>query len=198
MTNIKEEIGKGNIHCKIILEIIGKPEEHVKKSSNEYLEKINKEDNKITIVKKFISETTKLEKGELYSLFIELELLIKGFSNLSKFCFDYMPSSIEIYEPNRMVVDANKMSTLFNDFQEKLHKADFLSKSLAQQNRILGTNLTAMVKNSLIILLKEQGRTIEEICKYTGLKQEDMLKYLEELMKKEKIKQIGDKYFYQF
>lgn len=197
MTDVKEYIEKGYIHSRVILEIMGKPEEHVKEAMNKYVDKIGK-DNNIIIVKKFLSDSKKMENAELFSTFAELELLVKGFSALVDFCFSYMPASVEIYEPNKILVDANKMSNLFNDFQEKLHKTDFLAKTLSQQNQILMKNLNGMIKNALVILLKDQGLKLNEICKYTGLKEKDMLQYLDNLIKEKKIRKIGDKYFLEF
>ena len=109
-----------------------------------------------------------------------------------------MPASIEILEPNRLIVDANKMTNLFNDFQGKLHKADFLAKSLQQQNNLLVKNFDGLIKNMLVILLKDKGMTLENISRYTGLKPEDIIKIIEGLIKEKKIRKIGEKYFYEF
>ncbi len=197
MINIKEHIDKGYIHVRVILEVMGKPQEHVEQAINKYIEKIDKE-QKTIITKKFISQAKKLENAELFSLFAELELLVKGFQSLIDFCFNYMPSSIEIYEPNKIHVDASKMSTLFNDFQEKLHKADLLTKTTLQQNVILTKNLDGMIRNALFILLREKGMKLEEVSKMMGLTPKDMEKYLDKFIKENKIRKIGDKYFVEF
>ncbi len=197
MVDIKEHIEKGYIHTRIVLEIIGKPKEHVKETIEGYVKKINN-DTKNVIVKKFMNEIKPIEKSDMFSTFVELEMLIKGFEELSFFCFNYMPASIEILEPNKILADANKMTNLFNDFQSKLHRADFLAKTLSQKNEVLITNFSLMIKNMLFILLKDKGMTLKDICRFTGLKEEDMAKYLESLINEKKIKKIGDKYFYQF
>ncbi len=197
MVNIKEHIQKGFIHTRVVLEIIGKPKEHVEKAINGYIEKINKNENLIIIAKQ-VSEIKQVKDKDLFSVFSELEILVKGFKSLTQFCFNYMPASIEILEPNRLIVDANKMTNLFNDFQGKLHKADFLAKSLQQQNNLLVKNFDGLIKNMLVILLKDKGMTLENISRYTGLKPEDIIKIIEGLIKEKKIRKIGEKYFYEF
>lgn len=196
MTDIKAYIDKGYIHARIILEIIGKPKEHVDESIKEYIKKIENTKN-LVFLSKTISESNKLPDKELFSTFADIELLIKGFSQLAEFCFNYMPASIEILEPGKLVVDANSMTNLFNDFQDKLHKADFMTKSMAQQNKLLIDNFSSLLKNLLFTLLKDKGLNLKDICKYTGFKKEDMEEYLKKMIEDKKIRMIGDKYFYE-
>ena len=87
-----EEEKENIIRCVAIIEVLGKPKEHVEKSMNMYLEKLKKEDY-LSILKEEVAEVKKLEDN-MFSTFAEMELLIKGPINLISFCFDYMPSSI--------------------------------------------------------------------------------------------------------
>ena len=59
-----------------------------------YVDRVEKEHKHIRIL---TEERGSAEKdGEMYKIFTELELEIEGVDNLVWFCFDYMPSSIEI------------------------------------------------------------------------------------------------------
>ena len=197
MVDIKEHIRKGYIHTRIVIEIIGKPKEHIEQALKEYVEKID-EDKNLIIIKKSFSEAKQIQESELFNIFSEMEILVKGFNSLIEFCFNYMPASIEILDPSKLTVDAHNMTNLFNDFQEKLHKADFLAKTTMQQNQIAMKNLKGMIRNSLVILLKDKGLKITEICTSTGLKEKDMIKYIDEMIKEGKIRKIGEKYFIEF
>ncbi len=197
MVNVKEHVEKGYIFTRIVLEVMGKPKEHIEQALKGYIEKISKSDDFIMIEQQ-ISETKQIKDSELFNIFAEMEILVKGFSKLADFCFNYMPASIEILEPSRIMVDANSMTNLFNDFQEKLHKADFLTKTTTQQNQIIMKNLNGMIRNALIILLKDGGKSLNEISKLIGLKPEDTIKYLEKMIEDKKMKKIGEKYFLEF
>lgn len=194
MTEIQEYLNKGYIHCRAIFEVVGKPKEHVEEAIKLYTKKLG-EDTNLVMIDTFIAETKQLEGSELFSTFAEVELLVKSFASLTELCFSYMPASIEILDPGKLTVDANKLSNLFNDFQEKLHKADLLAKTISQQNMVLIKNITKLVNNALVILLKENGLSIMELSRYVGIKEEDMLRYLDELIKEKKVRKIGEKYF---
>ena len=51
------------------------------------------------------------EKEKLWTTFVDMEMVVKGIPKLISFCFDYMPSSVEITKPEEFVL---KKSTIEN------------------------------------------------------------------------------------
>src|SRR3989338_6049059 len=88
---------KTHLRCKIIIEILGKPKEHVEKTIRDYVETIKKDSGFIVMNSDFADADEK--EGGLWASFVELDIVIKGLPKLIAFCFDYMPSSVEILKP---------------------------------------------------------------------------------------------------
>ena len=116
MDKIKQKINEGWIHCNFIIEMLGKPKEHLEKTLKEYIELLKK-DKTIEIIKEDYVEPE--EKDGLFTMFVELETLMKDTKRIVEFCFDYMPSSVEIIEPSNLNYSSNDFSDILNDLQAR-------------------------------------------------------------------------------
>jgi hypothetical protein len=179
---IKEKIEKGYILCRAIVEILGKPEKHVQDTLKEYVQKM-KENKNLIIIKEDYSEAKEQEE-ELFSIFVELELLIKGVGEIVFFCFDYMPSSVEILEPEDLIYKNRDLSSLLNDLQQRLHTYDMALKQFKARNeRLMNENLILM-KTAVLLALSKEKMNKEKLMIRTGLP-EDRLESLLSIMLKE-------------
>ena len=122
------------IKIRAIIEIAGFPEDHVKTTMDMVLENLSKEKG-VTIIKKDVAPVKNVEK--MWSTFAELELKMENFSELNDFCFNYMPSSIEIIEPVKMNINSNEMDDLVNDVLARLHNFTMFLKNLQAENMVL-------------------------------------------------------------
>jgi len=124
------------IRTRIISEIVGSPEEHVNKTTDLLLNKIKeKKDLKISNERKFKAE--KMEGNPLYSAFIEYEVEFQKLESLIGFCFDFMPSSIEILEPKEVNIPATNAADLFNELLAQLHQNDLFLRNMAAELKML-------------------------------------------------------------
>lgn len=180
------------IRCRAILEVLGKPKEHVEETIKLLVEKI-REDPKISILNEKYAEI-KPEGKTMFTTFVELEMVIKGITALTGFCFDFMPSSIDIEKPEQLTVKNIDISNIFNDLQAKLHNVDMVAKTLRAERDFLKRNLNTMIGNLITILIKINKNTIEDLSKFTGIKEEELEKHLENLIKEGKIKKEEDTY----
>lgn len=117
-----------------IIEIAGFPEEHVKKTMEMVMDNLSKEKS-VQILKKMIAPIEKIEK--MWSTFAELELKFENLEEVNDFCFNYMPSSIEIIEPVKLNIDSIEISNLLNDLLAKLHNFTMFIKNLQAENIVL-------------------------------------------------------------
>ncbi|MDO8556160.1 MAG: hypothetical protein Q7R96_03235 [Nanoarchaeota archaeon] len=125
-----------NIQAKVILEIIGSPEEHVNEVMQTLLEKIQtKKETQLGEHKIF--KAKKMDNGKLYSSFTEATINFNDPSTLLGFCFDFMPSSIEILTPERLELKEKDMSDFVNDLLAKLHQYDMILKNVHAENVML-------------------------------------------------------------
>jgi hypothetical protein len=112
-----------------IIEIAGSPREHVEETINK-VTKIIKDNKKLEVLKQEIAEieTTEApsprnpeEKIEIFSTFADLEISLENFDELMQFCYTFMPSSIEILEPEDLKIKNSHLSNSLNDLLGRLH-----------------------------------------------------------------------------
>lgn len=183
---------KDLIRCRAILEVLGKPKEHVEETINLLVEKVKENPSNSVLNEKFAE--IKPEGKTMFSTFVELEIIFKGIIPLTGFCFDFMPSSIEIEKPEKLVLKNRDISNIFNDLQSKLHNVDMVAKTLKAERDFLKRNLNTIISNLITILIKINKNTPEDLSKLTGINKEELEKHLEKLIQEGKIKKEEDIY----
>ena len=124
------------ITANVILEIIGSPETHVNDVMQQLIDKLN-EKKEITLKEHKIFKAQLMENGKLYSSFTEAKISFKDPTALLGFCFDFMPSSVEILEPEMLQLKEKDMSDFVNDLLAKLHQYDMILKNIHAENVML-------------------------------------------------------------
>ena len=135
---IAAKIKEGAVRVNTIIEIVGWPEEHVSKTLKLILDNIKKQ--KLDILKEEVAEPKKITE-KAHSAFVELEMLFPNLVSVIGFIFDYMPSSIEILEPDKITENTQLMTDLMNDLIARLHQYDASLKQLKAINAILDKKL---------------------------------------------------------
>jgi len=187
----QEKGAHAHIRCRTIIEVLGKPKEHVEKSMKDYIEHI-KQDSELVILNEEYSEIR--EQGKLWSQFVELELVVKGTQKLIGFCFEYMPSSIDVIKPENLSMTSAEISSFVNDLQARLHSVDMVVKKLKGENDFLKLNMNAIVHNAILICLKVSKLNLDQLSKVTGVDSKELEIFLEKLLKENKIKKEEDLY----
>ncbi len=82
-----------------------------------------------------IAPPEQIEK--LFSSFTEIELNFKTLAQIIGFCFDFMPSSIEILSPSELKIENISANGLINDLIARLHRYDMFLKNLHAENTVL-------------------------------------------------------------
>jgi len=67
---------------------------------------------------------------------VEIEAKLPGFVVLNNFCFDYMPSSVELLDIEKITVPVNEIRESTNDLLAKLHEYHGLIMSLSSKLKI--------------------------------------------------------------
>ncbi len=140
------------IRAIMIVEVMGRPAEHVKDSLKTHLEQL-KETKDAVIISESISDSKKIDDKDLYTCFAEIELEVKSLNKLSELVFDYMPSSIEIIRPDKVSLDIVEATNFLNDLAGRLHKYDEIAKvanirmqQMAAQNKELQNKIKELGK----------------------------------------------------
>jgi glutamyl-tRNA reductase len=189
---IKSKIADGYLYLRVILEIVGTPKEHVEESLKEYVKKI-KADKTYTIIKEKSEKAEKQENG-LFSAFSEMEMLMKDTSLLLNFCFDYLPSSIEVIEPEKLIIKNSDFGDFMNDLLARTITLNTTVIQTTERNQFYVKNTAVLLRNFIVVLLSSKPMTIKQISPYLGVKEEDVKKVIDVLINEKKVKKDGEVY----
>lgn len=124
------------IETRCVIEIVGSPKEHVEEVINKIVEKVKKE---YKVIQNSIFEAKQIDK--FWGGFVELIIKFEKLDNIFGFCFDYMPSSVEIINPNKLEVNNSHINDLLNDMVMRLHQYDMIMKNIKAANTLLQKKL---------------------------------------------------------
>ncbi|MBT4936253.1 hypothetical protein HOL21_01275 [Candidatus Woesearchaeota archaeon] len=170
-----------NITFRTVIEILGKPQEHVEKSIKEYVKKL-KDDDKYEVLEEEFADIKKQEDQDLWATFAELEVKTSSLQDLSAFCFEYMPSLMEIIEPKKMNLTDSNVSEFLSDLQSKLHQIDMVAKHVKMENDMLKKSINSLLKNYIVVLLRPRNLTADQLSKLTGVAQDKLEDFLDQLI----------------
>ena len=125
----------------IILEVVGSPKEHVEDTIKLIIDKVKDDKNWRLLKEKTFKADELKDMQNFWSAFAELEICFENLNKLMFFCFDYMPSSIEILEPESFKTEALDLADFLNDLLARLHKYDMVVKNLRAQLILLNKKL---------------------------------------------------------
>jgi len=129
-----------NINIKAIIEVAGFPKEHVEKTMVKVVEKL-KQDFKVNKQEVYEAVALKDKMEGFWSTFCDIELSFDKIENLIIFCFEYMPSSIEILSPENLTFNNIEIGNVLNDLLARLHHYDMVVKNLTASNKMIKKKL---------------------------------------------------------
>ena len=138
----------------VILEMLGRPAEHVQETMEEITENLGKEQG-ITMINKKIQEAKKIEGQELFSLFSEIELELESMQELLVLIFKYMPSHIDIITPENLKVKNSDLNLFSNELIRKLHQYDEIAKTLSIERNVLREQIEKLGETPINIFEKK-------------------------------------------
>jgi hypothetical protein len=186
---IRSKISEGFLHVRAIIEVVGKPKEFVEDSLKGYMKTL-REDHNYTLTKETIEEAT-IQDG-LFSAFAEIEFLAKDAQQLVSFCFDYMPSSVEIIEPDTTLINNTRLSGLLNDLQARLHAMNSGVVQIKSDNEHLIKNTAVLLRNFVVVLLSSKPLNSRQLHAYMGVSEASIEQVINVLIKEGKIKKQGE------
>lgn len=129
------------IHTSMILEILGKPKEYVAESMETLLKRLSEEKG-VTITKRTVHEPKEVESAkDLFTTFADLEVDFDALDNYFGIMFAYMPSHIEILEPEKLPVTNAHLNDLGNVLMQRLHNYDAIVKKLITEREIIADKI---------------------------------------------------------
>jgi hypothetical protein len=183
---------ENTIKAIMTFEMMGKPADYLKETMEKFVETLGKEegiiikDKKIYAPKKIENkdENGKLiiNRDEIFSTFCEIELELKDMFRLLGLAFKYLPSHVEIIEPEEFKMRNNDFNAIVNEILSKLHNYDAIAKSALINNQLLAKKMQEIMqvqegqspKTTGVPLSISYGNN--ESVKKSGLKRDKKLK----------------------
>ena len=132
----------------MIVEIAGRPAEHLKAALSQHIGVLNQV-NDIEVHSINVSSPKEIEmenvlKGsEMFTCFAEVDFEVESFSRLSEIVFDFMPSSVEVIEPSKVSLDPSEASNLLNNIAGRMHRYDEIAKIAGARLQQMNAQLQA-------------------------------------------------------
>ena len=178
------------IVARCILDILGAPKDYIEKELKRHVDKLKGEGLKVVLEKYEPAQP----QDKLFSTFAELQIEFKDAQQLLDFCFDSMPSSVEIVSPEKIMIDLHDLTSLLNDFQAKLHHTDLMLKGIEAQKQLLDRNAINVFHNFIKFACSIKPHTIDELSKLVGVQIKELTPFVESLVKKGTIKKEDNTY----
>ncbi len=117
----------------LIIEVLGKPADYIKKALQDILEKLRTEKD-VTLTHNLIHEPKELENG-VFTTFAEIELET-NLASLLNIVFSYMPSHIEVISPENLNLKNTALNSFLNEATRKLHQYDELARAMLMEKEV--------------------------------------------------------------
>ena len=157
------------IVASFIIEILGRPKEHLEKSLKELIEKLGNEKG-VNIIESKVHEPKLLEQkektenqetknikdtvektgmiltNEIYTTFAEVDAELEDLNSLLVIAFNYMPSNIEITHPEKFLLKNSDIGNILTNTILRLHRYDELVKKISVDKSILEDKLRELME----------------------------------------------------
>lgn len=129
------------LRANLVLEILGRPPEHVKEALGKLVEKLITEKG-IKLFGRQIHEPIPVEgSNSLFTTFAELELEFDTIENYLGVIFAYMPSNVEIIKPEKFTLTNTQLNELGGILIQRLHNYEAIAKRVLSEREAILTEL---------------------------------------------------------
>lgn len=129
------------INAAFILEIVGRPAEHLTETLNDIIKKISEEKGIIIKETKINEPILIKDQKDFYSSFAEIEIDAENILYLVILMFKYMPAHIEIISPQDIHLRNTDWDDVLNELIRRLHGYEELARILQTEKMILENKL---------------------------------------------------------
>ena len=152
----------------MILDVIGRPPEHLTESLEKLIEEIDKEKGVRVVMKDIKKPTEMKEPKDFYTTFAEVEIEIDEILILAILLFKYMPAHLEVLGPEIIAIPNTGWNDILNELTRRLHAYDEIARIMQNEKIILlkkiqelGGNIKDVMPKSLMPLVEEEQKPKE-------------------------------------
>ena len=135
------------IKALLIIDVIGKPPEHLTETLNNIIKKIDDEKGVNVMSKKLSEPTLMKDQKDFYTSFAEVEVEVQEIFELVILMFKYMPAHIEILYPELIALTNNGWGDILNELTRRLHGYDEIARIVNVEKSILEKKLREVLED---------------------------------------------------
>ncbi len=164
------------IQAILVLEILGRPPEHVKEALHSIVSKIGEEKGVKVLEKKLHEPTEIKDSKDLFTAFAEITVEMDNIGNFFGIVFAYMPSHIELLSPERFSLTNYDLNDMGNKIIQRLHGYDAITKNVIAERDLFYTKLKEIAphlfqqKAPTVSLVQQEKKPKEKKGKKKGKK----------------------------
>ena len=129
--------GPVKVTAMMVIEILGRPKEHLVESLQKIIDQI-KEEKGVSLEDSRIHEVKEMkDKPDMFTTFAEVEVKVDSPLNLAILMFKYMPAHIEIIAPENINLTNNGYGDILNELTRRLHGYDEVARVLQAEKQIM-------------------------------------------------------------
>jgi hypothetical protein len=133
--------GETKVTAMLVIEILGRPKEHIVESLQKIIDQI-KEERGVKLEESKIHEPKEVkDQKDLFTTFAEVEIKVESPLNLAILMFKYMPAHMEIISPEKISLTNNGYGDILNELTRRLHGYDEVARVLQAEKQILTNQL---------------------------------------------------------
>jgi hypothetical protein len=137
--------GTKGIKVTLILEIIGRPPEHLVETLEGIIKQIDAEKGVRVLDKKIREAVLLKDQKDLYSTFAEIDIEVEQISHVAILMFKYMPAHVEIVSPEIIALQNTGWSDIFSELTRRLHNYEELLRIMNAERFIMEKKLKALL-----------------------------------------------------
>ena len=125
-----DDFEEKRIKAMLILDIIGRPPQHLVESLEKITEEMGKEKGVVVRSKEIKEPIVMKDNKEFYTTFSEIEVEVEDILYLAVLMFKYMPAHIEVVSPETISLSNNGWSDILSELVRRLHSYDEVARVL--------------------------------------------------------------------
>jgi hypothetical protein len=125
------------IRAALVLDVIGKPPEHLIESLKKIIDQIDEEKGIIVISKDIKKPRLMKDQKKFYTTFAEVEIEVDDILYLAVILFKYMPAHLEIISPELIALTNNGWNDILNELVRRLHGYDEVARILQLEKNMM-------------------------------------------------------------
>ncbi|HIH52340.1 hypothetical protein J4412_01125 [Candidatus Pacearchaeota archaeon] len=127
------KIEENKMNAVMIIEIMGRPKEHLIQTLEALSKEISEEKGVKIVTKKINEPVLAKDQKDLFTTFAEIEIEVEDPLLLTILMFKYMPSHLEIVEPEKFILTNVGFGDILNEITRRLHRYEELVRVMQIQ-----------------------------------------------------------------